>query len=95
MIRSWAVGAVSVLVLFGGIALGAQEPSRDEQSLERPLPSLVALRESLPGVHFHVENGRPVAMFGTTLATGATPLASAQQYLATCDRFFGEEIGVL
>ena len=95
MFQVWALRVIFVFLLIETAGLTAQEPSLDEQSLERPLPSIVALRDALPGVHFYSEGGQPVAMFGTTLATGVTPLESAQQYLAVCDRFFGEEIGVL
>ncbi len=97
MKRKWAMGVVVgwIFALAVTSLSAIQDPTHDEQSRGRPLPSIVSLQEATPGVHFYSELGRPVAMYGTTLASGASPLDSAQQYLAVCDRFFGEEIGAL
>lgn len=95
MFRSWVVRIALVFCLGQVGWVGAQEQRPDEQTRERPLPNIVSLRESLPGIHFHFEGGQPIAMFGAPLATGKTPWESAQQFLSVCDRFLGEEIGVL
>lgn len=53
------------------------------------------MEASLPGARFYESGGITQGMYGTVLATGNSPLESAQAYLARWDAMFGSEIGVL